>query len=288
MPRYLYLVASCCLFAAVLVGLTARPGQATDAKRTLPQVDAQLYATTPEPLKPADCAQCHVVQFGDLKQAGGKHRFSCQECHHVFHAYNPRKNNYDALMPKCSACHAQPHGPGKLDCLSCHQNPHAPRKVPAVDRLAGACADCHAGPASKLKAFPSAHSKQGCQTCHYERHGYIPNCFECHKGHFKEQAIIACGECHQQVHAPLQITFRPDADVRTCSGCHEPVYTKWKGTPSKHGSVMCGMCHQQHGKIPDCRECHAEPHDKRQLEMFPKCLTCHLDVHDLPVKKKKK
>ncbi|NIQ08642.1 MAG: hypothetical protein GWO23_02700 [Gammaproteobacteria bacterium] len=76
------------------------------------------------------------------------------------------------------------------------------------------------------------------------------------------------------------------ADVNTCSGCHDGVFAKWQGTPSKHGQVSCVMCHQQHGQIPDCRECHAEPHNKKQLEMFPNCLTCHIDVHDLPVKKK--
>lgn len=189
-------------------------------------------------------------------------------------------------MPVCSSCHGQPHGTVQIDCLSCHQNPHSPLLVPAMDRLGKACADCHTGPTNELKKFPSAHTELGCQSCHYEKHGYIPNCFECHEGHFEKQPLSECKTCHDRVHAPLQISFSRDAKVATCSGCHDAVYSKWQATPSKHGQVSCVMCHQQHGKIPDCRECHAEPHNKKQLEMFPNCLTCHLDVHDLPVKNK--
>ena len=99
--------------------------------------------------------------------------------------------------------------------------------------------------------------------------------------------MSTCASCHEQVHNPLAITLPADTDLQTCSGCHDAVYSKWKTTVSKHGKVTCGMCHEQHGQIPNCQDCHAEPHDKRQLELFPNCLTCHIDVHDLPVKRKK-
>ncbi len=98
----------------------------------------KLYAVTPPALQPAECGQCHVGQFANLKDSGGKHRFACQECHEVFHAYNPRKNNYDELMPLCTSCHGQQHGPKQTDCINCHQNPHAPLRVPAMERL-GKC-----------------------------------------------------------------------------------------------------------------------------------------------------
>ncbi len=276
------------LFLIVVVTLAGfiQPGFASAVNRDLPNVDESLYSVTPEPLTPAECARCHNSQFASLKVAGGKHRFDCQECHEVIHAYSPRKNNYDAIMPVCATCHDQPHGPTKTDCLGCHQNPHAPRNVPAMEKLGKACADCHKSPAAELQKYPSAHTEQGCQTCHHEKHGYIPNCFECHEGHFEEQAVDVCMTCHDRVHAPLQIGFSRQDDLRTCSGCHDGVYTKWQGTRSKHGKVACTMCHQQHGKIPDCRECHSEPHNKAQHEMFPNCLTCHIDVHDLPIKKK--
>jgi hypothetical protein len=261
-----------------------QPGFVSAAKRSLPQVDASLYSETPIPLQPAECGQCHEGQFANLKDSGGKHRFACQECHETFHAYNPRKNNYDELMPVCTICHSQPHGPKQVDCLNCHQNPHTPLLVPAVDRLSKSCADCHEGPAKELKQFPSAHTEQGCQSCHHEKHGYIPNCSECHDGHYSGQSDQDCLSCHARVHAPLKINFPADAGAQSCSSCHDDVYAKWQGTPSKHGEVACVMCHQKHGQVPDCRECHAEPHNKKQLEMFPNCLTCHIDVHDLPVK----
>ena len=261
-----------------------QPGFVSAAKRQLPQVDAALYEVTPNPLQPADCGQCHVGQFANLKDSGGKHRFSCQECHEVFHAYSPRKNNYDELMPLCASCHGEQHGPKQTDCLGCHQNPHAPLRVPAMERLGASCADCHAGPKQELTQFPSMHTEQDCQSCHHEKHGYIPNCLECHEGHYESQSLKDCKSCHQRVHAPLKIKLPANSALQTCSACHDEVYGKWQNTPSKHGQVSCVRCHEAHGSIPDCIDCHGEPHNKKQLEMFPNCLTCHIDVHDLPVK----
>ncbi len=284
MVNYRIILTVCALvFVATLAGFFL-PGDASAVERKLPQVDTSLYAEMPIPLQPAECGQCHGGQFLGLRDSGGKHRFACQECHQVFHAYNPRKNNYDELMPLCSTCHGQQHGAKKIDCLNCHQNPHTPLQIPAMDRLAKACADCHTAPAKELKKFPSAHTEQGCQTCHHDKHGYIPDCAECHDGHYDDQPVQDCMSCHTRVHAPLQIGFPRDANVKTCSGCHDNVYGKWQRTPSKHGQVSCVTCHQAHGKIPDCTECHGVPHNKKQMELFPKCLTCHIDVHDLPIK----
>ncbi len=273
------------IFVAVvtLVGFF-QPGTASAAERKLPQVDAGLYAVAPTPLQPAECGQCHSGQFANLQDSGGKHRFACQECHEVFHAYSPRKNNYDDLMPLCTMCHGQQHGPKQTDCLNCHQNPHAPLRVPSMDRLGSACADCHSGPAKELKKFPSAHTEQDCQSCHHEKHGYIPNCSECHDGHYADQPFADCMTCHERVHAPLRVNLPGNVKVQTCSACHDDAYGKWQKSKSKHSLVSCVRCHDAHGKIPDCRDCHGVPHNKKQMEMFPDCMTCHIDVHDLPVK----
>lgn len=277
----------CCNLIAVvaLVGFF-QPGLVFAAKPDLPRVDESLYSVAVVPLQPAECGQCHVAQFSSLKSSGGRHRFACQECHEVFHAYNPRKNNYDDLMPVCGSCHEPPHGAKNIDCISCHRNPHSPRQVPAMERLALACADCHARQVKELKQYPSSHTEQDCQSCHHEKHGYKPDCFECHDGHYSEQPAQDCMTCHERVHAPLQIKFPHDAKVATCSQCHGNVYNKWQETQSKHGEVICIICHQEHGKIPNCRDCHGEPHNRQRSEMFPNCLTCHIDVHDLPVKSK--
>ncbi len=245
--------------------------------------DVDIYEVDVEPLTVADCARCHVVQYSDLKQEGGRHKFDCQNCHEEFHAYNPNKNNWDELMPDCSSCHALPHGEKHSNCSACHVNPHAPTTIPYTETITGACADCHSSPAQQLQQFPSAHTEVGCMSCHHDRHGYVPTCFECHGPHFEGQTLEACAECHP-VHKPLEMTFTPETGARTCDACHTQVYSEWKQTPSKHGEVNCTVCHTQHGMIPACTDCHGQPHSQNLLSKFPNCLTCHLNPHDLPVK----
>lgn len=278
------------LVAALLLATGATSvalAQQAVKRDTLPQQDATLYATVPQPLTVVQCGQCHPSHFGDLKQSGGKHQFDCRECHEVFHAYNPLKKNYAEIMPQCATCHGQPHGNKHVQCLNCHNNPHAPNRVPMTHMLAGICSDCHSPQAAELQQFPSKHTEQSCNSCHYNRHGYIPTCSECHEPHFDTQAQVTCMQCHP-VHQPRTIVLAADVDLKTCDACHTDIYSKWQDTPSKHGQVSCAECHTEHGLIPECSNCHEPPksHAPKLLEMFPKCLTCHLDVHDLPVKKK--
>lgn len=244
---------------------------------------ADLYSITPEPLTVAQCGQCHVKHFSLLKEDGRKHRFECQKCHEVFHAYNPVRGNWAELMPKCNKCHTQPpHGEKFVDCLVCHANPHTPRRVAMGEILTGSCGQCHTGPAGQLTKFPSAHTEQGCAACH-TKHGLIPSCMECHEPHVSGQGLESCKACHP-VHKPLQVVLAPDSPSDTCGACHGEVYGKWAGTRSKHRNVNCSMCHEAHGRVPHCTKCHATPHDRSILMKFPRCLECHMDVHDLPVK----
>ena len=270
-------------FTIVLsVSLWVYPGQGEAADAGQASSGASLYDIEPEPLTIVQCAQCHVAHFKWLKASGGRHRIDCQQCHEIFHAYNPTKNNWADLMPRCSKCHALPHGEKFGECLTCHANPHTPRIVSMGAQLAASCGECHTGPADQLKAFPSAHTEQGCDACHH-KHGFIPSCMECHEPHVAGQTVETCKSCHP-VHKPLQIALTPDASTETCKACHDEVYAKWTGTNSKHGSVNCSMCHTAHGQIPACTRCHEAPHDKTILAKFPRCLDCHMDVHDLPVK----
>jgi hypothetical protein len=164
----------CALISVLLAGGIPRPAEAADPARELPEVTVELYASDPVPLDPIECGQCHIKHYSNLKNAGGQHRFACQECHQLFHSYNPLKNNYAELMPRCGSCHGQPHGPKQISCADCHKDPHAPQRAPAVEQMVAICADCHAEPAEKLTAFPSAHTEQGCDACHHDQHGYIP------------------------------------------------------------------------------------------------------------------
>ncbi len=246
---------------------------------------ANPYEAELVPLTVAQCGQCHTSYFNAIKENGGRHQFDCQDCHQQFHAYNPTRNNWAELMPKCSSCHTLPHGPKQTECLACHANPHTPLKVVMSDRLTKNCADCHTSPAAQLQQFPSKHTQQGCSACH-DKHGYIPTCFVCHEGHYQEQPLESCASCHP-VHKPLQISFRGEVELKTCSGCHSGVYGVWSGSKSKHAQVSCVTCHTQHGLIPSCSDCHGPtPHSAALHVKFPNCLTCHLDPHDPPVKTK--
>jgi hypothetical protein len=282
---HMVLVAAVLLISGALSSASAQQTARTD----LPIQDSSLYAVEPQPLTIDQCGQCHSRHFKNLKQAGGLHQFDCRECHEVFHAYNPLRDNYAAIMPQCATCHTLPHGEKHAQCLSCHQNPHTPRQVAMTDNLAGLCSSCHATQAEQLQAAPSKHTQQPCNSCHHDRHGYIPVCSECHEPHFESQAMETCTQCHD-VHQPLNISLSETVDVHTCNACHDSIYAKWSATPSKHGKVSCASCHTRHGLIPECTNCHTPPksHAEKLLEMFPKCLTCHLDVHDLPVKNKVK
>ncbi|MBJ6723571.1 cytochrome C [Geomesophilobacter sediminis] len=245
-------------------------------------VDSQMYAQAPQPLTPSQCAQCHSYQFGALKEKGGKHRFACQECHKAFHAYNPNKGNYAEIMPKCSQCHTDIHGPANKDCATCHTNPHTPRVVKVTERLTNSCATCHQEEKAELVQFPSKHSLLACSKCHHTRHGYKPSCQECHKPHYKGQEYSSCLGCHS-VHKPKKVTYKSNEPAQTCGSCHTKVYGKWTKTVSKHSKVNCATCHHdKHGYIPKCEECHKAPHPAGILKHYPRCLDCHLDVHELP------
>lgn len=247
---------------------------------------ADLYASEPERLKPVECGQCHSSLYGDLKSAGGRHKFECQKCHKNFHAYNPVKNNWQELMPKCRECHLFPHGEKISDCSACHSNPHAATKIPMSKTLVNSCTVCHGGPFEQLQNTPSAHSKLLCDNCHTS-HGYIPGCNACHKAHFEGQDFKNCAsECHP-VHQPRNVSYKKDTDARTCAACHDKVYATLSKSQSKHSGINCANCHSKHRYNPQCSVCHAGPHSKQLHEKFPKCLTCHQSPHDLPVKQRR-
>lgn len=263
----------------------AVPAQQLTRHDNLPQQNVSLYTATPQPLTLEQCGQCHPKHFQDIKQTGGRHQFDCRECHTIFHAYNPRKDNYAAIMPSCTNCHSLIHGEKHGQCLLCHENPHAIQQAPTIAQVVNLCADCHTDQGNQLAAQPSQHTELSCDNCHHTQHGLIPSCAECHQPHFDAQAFTSCTDCHD-VHQPLIIALAEDIELKTCDACHSDIYSKWQSTPSKHGQVSCAACHNIHKKIPQCQVCHATPssHSKTMLEKFPRCLDCHLDVHDLPTK----
>lgn len=285
MSRKLYIVMAVSVVGMMLASSALAAGKKAIATVAIPPAP-ELYAVEPQPLAVSQCGQCHTSQFRAIRSDGARHRFDCQKCHSTFHAFNPKKGGWDALMPKCSGCHEQPHGPAVTDCLGCHANPHAPRKVAMDARLINACPTCHAGPKEQLVQFPSKHSTLGCQRCH-TAHGFKPTCFTCHKPHTADQTAAGCTTCHQ-VHKPKQVTWGTDAAPAVCGSCHARVYGKWSTSPSRHGKLSCVTCHKdRHRFVPKCTDCHKGIHPQGILQHYPNCLTCHLDVHNPPVSSRK-
>lgn len=248
-----------------------------------------VYDIEVQPLTLADCARCHSTHFNWLKSNGGLHQgVACTECHEQFHVYNPIKNNYADIMPKCSQCHDAPHGsaPQVSQCLSCHTNPHQPIvSLLKPMQLEPNCPICHADIAKKLADKPSKHTKRHCSECHSKVHGRIPECSECHDSHSPKMELKTadCLGCHP-VHTPLEISYPATEPKELCAGCHEDVYNTLKSNTTKHSGLTCAYCHPTHGEIPRCQKCHGEtPHNPAMHEKFPQCISCHINPHDLKI-----
>jgi hypothetical protein len=249
-----------------------------------PPKPASPYEAEIKPLTPDECARCHLYVFNQIKSEGGKHKIDCVQCHTKYHAYNPIKQNWQEIMPKCQTCHGLIHGDKFASCAACHSNPHAPKTQMAMTaEFAKVCGDCHAKVSQVLQSNPSKHTKVQCAQCHHQKHGYIPSCMECHKPHTSEMTVKDCLACHP-VHSPLKISYADTVKNEVCGSCHGPAFNKIKTTTSKHGQVACAKCHSRHKYIPKCEECHGKPHGEVVLKKFPNCLQCHVDVHDLPSK----
>ena len=288
------IISACTQYQANQTGAVTpvEPAQQEGIKAGVQQVVAKPAAQDPyqekiEPLTVSQCGQCHPGFFQKIKEKGERHRFDCQDCHQQLHSYSPMKQNWAEIMPQCGSCHTElPHGKAFTACLDCHKDPHTPLVIALDKNLAASCGTCHTAAQAQLVQFPSAHTKQDCTTCHSSSHGLIPSCMECHTTHVPEQSLDSCKSCHP-VHKPMEITYNDsEASNTTCGSCHGSVYKEWAATTSLHGQVTCASCHDKHGKIPDCTQCHAAPHDASLLRKFPRCLDCHINVHDLPTKGK--
>jgi hypothetical protein len=173
------------------------------------------------------------------------------------------------------------------------------------------CIKCHVKPVEDIAAKGGKHKTEiSCQDCHVGHppavKKIIPQCSQCHEGkpHFKLQN---CLSCHKNPHTPKLITFAKNT-TDPCLTCHTPQIAKLKANPSKHSALACAFCHDVHGKIPQCTQCHkshsadiAQADCKRchQAHM-PKavtyagdipskqCAACHKKAYDLLVASKAK
>jgi predicted CXXCH cytochrome family protein len=138
------------------------------------------------------------------------------------------------------------------DCVKCHEQP--PKDVAAnggKHKTEVSCQDCHVGHPPKVKKP-------------------IPLCSQCHEGkpHYKLQGCLGC---HSNPHTPKVIKFGNNV-TDPCLTCHTPQIEKLRTFKSKHSALACSFCHNVHGRIPDCTQCHKS----HSADIVQKdCKACH-------------
>ncbi|HEX9021937.1 MAG TPA: cytochrome C [Nitrospirota bacterium] len=136
------------------------------------------------------------------------------------------------------------------------------------------CAKCHNAPPADIAAAGKKHKDVGCTGCHVGHPPTvkkpIPQCNQCHMGkpHFE---LKGCLGCHKNPHTPLNITFGNNV-TEPCLTCHTPQIEQLRKNKSKHTALDCSRCHDVHGKIPQCTQCH-KPHAAEMTAAD--CKKCH-------------
>ena len=193
-----------------------------------------IYQHKVVPLTTQQCGQCHYSVFENIRDNGGKHQINCRECHETFHTFRPGKAWAD-VVPRCTTCHGEAHGPAFLECLTCHADPHAPiSSLINLDILAKGCDTCHTDQKKEVELYKSAHTEVACSECHHTRHGYRPNCTECHsEPHTNFVDNTGCMVCHP-VHSPREINYPAVTDNQVCAGCHATATQHLMSSTKKH------------------------------------------------------
>ncbi len=242
----------------------------------------------PENLTRQQCMQCHPVVTGKLRRAGGKHaRLDCRQCHRQFHSYFAGKGNYRDILPRCVDCHGLQHGGEEevTGCSQCHREGHTPRLIAAGPSLERGCGTCHRQPYSDIKTSETKHTELYCSACHHSRHGYIPECLECHQPHTgtvpqagalqnADHPFSRCLSCHPP-HKALQVKYPDSTSNSICTYCHRHAGEMLVKSGTRHARLECVACHpDNHGNIKQCEECHDPKHPKAMLKQKPEFATC--------------
>jgi hypothetical protein len=239
------------------------------------------YTEEVQTLTPEECGRCHTEYYYSIKTQGGKHRIDCRRCHVQFHVFRPGKVKYEDILPRCSECHEQVHGPDLTLCSDCHTNAHIPMKIPAERGLEQGCSVCHREADKEMKTYTTMHTWLYCSTCHHTKHRHVPECQECHQPHAEGRVSNAeCLACHPP-HKALQVVYPEDISQEACAGCHREAYNKLRASGTRHSPLSCAKCHPKHQAILRCRECHPEAHGDRLLQTYPICGRCHGIAHSV-------
>lgn len=222
------------------------------------------------------CFSCHEKEGKAISENGLAHQteLNCNNCHQ---GHKPKSFEN---IPACSLCHSGTPHYDQQQCLNCHRDPHQPLLIKLPQKALAECLTCHSSPGNDFKQSPSYHSQLVCTDCHYE-HGFLPQCMSCHKSHGPQMAEESCQACHAP-HKPLEMNFATtDIPTGFCAPCHSKAATLLASSSKKHHDLTCVECHEQHADIPNCRDCHGEPHAVAIHVKFPLCSDCHGIAHDL-------
>jgi len=142
------------------------------------------------------------------------------------------------------------------DCVKCHENIvlALAQKGKAHQSL---CLDCQRGhPPADMEIVPS------CSRCHQE--GL----------HF---ALDGCLSCHIDPHTPLVIRLTHKI-TEPCLTCHSEQIQQLQSNPSVHTKLACTACHNSHGQIPLCQNCHLPHSDVMDKGSCGKCHKAHMPL----------
>jgi len=237
-------------------------------------------------LSVSDCVKCHEKEPAQIAAAGMAHQteINCQSCHE---GHRPKVANN---IPKCSMCHSGEAHFELEGCTNCH-NPHSPLDISLQGELKTVCLTCHAAEGQEMTANPSKHAEFACNFCHADKHGTIPECVDCHEPHSSNMTQSDCSTCHQ-AHKPLALNYSAQTPSVMCAACHDNAFNLLMESKTKHHDLACVFCHEgKHKVVPQCSDCHGNPHPEGMHQKFPKCGDCHNIAHDLnkwsaPTKKK--
>ncbi len=272
-----------------------------------------LYVAIQKTLdEPGTCARCHEMSTyvaTYLKPENGsiipEHKTGCFGCH----ANTSQRSARDAVLREI--------GTGVLNemtgfdfnttspdlavnCARCHA-----LKGYSHLNFTARCSDCHWAHIRSSAAFdPYAipkgpHRNQTCGKCHGKDYK-IPECMNCHSGHGGQKLDNSmCLACHIDPHVPKKpgilpgntVNFSNDMPYSLCVPCHEKEYDELKASVSRHLDMQtCTLCHDSHGKIPGCSQCHPNQvvHGHTTLQcgdchgniMNMKCILCHGESHE--------
>ncbi len=254
---------------------------------------ALLYPDKEKKLTTVQCMQCHPEIATLLRTSDTMHsRVECRQCHLQIHVYREGRTNYKDILPKCTRCHEHPHGEELVQCSSCHQEAHAPLSIPASRALSQGCYVCHPALDKEMKTFSTRHTDLYCTACHHTRHGYVPDCLECHQQHTGTVPtpgrmtpgtgpLDQCLSCHPP-HKAFKVAYAETTPNIACAYCHRKAKEMLQKSNTKHTALQCTQCHpDKHKTIKRCNECHGRPHPEEMLKKFNSCGGCHGVAHSV-------